>query len=82
MFFHDVAFEGGPTGMWVLKTMNGFARGFASRFAALSFAADDAAERTRAGSAVGIRVQGADGIWRAFDARMKGMPSLPQARQG
>jgi hypothetical protein len=81
MFFHDVPFEGGPSGMWVLKSVNGLGRRFASRCAALAFAADDAAERTRTGGAVGIRVQGADGVWRAFDARMKGMPSLPQARQ-
>ena len=82
MFFHDVPYEGNPAGVWVVKTVNGFARRFTSRFAALAFATDDAAERTRAGGDVIIRVEGADGVWRAFDARMKGVPCLPQARQG
>ncbi len=82
MFFHDVPFEGDPAGVWVVKTVNGFARRFTSRFAALAFATDDAAQRTRAGGAVTIRVEGADGVWRAFDARMKGMPSSPEARHG
>jgi hypothetical protein len=82
MFFHDVPYESDPTGVWVLKTANGFARRFTSRFAALAFATDDAAECTRAGSAMVIRVEGADGVWRAFDARMKGVPCLPEARHG
>jgi hypothetical protein len=82
MFFHDVPFAGDPTGVWVVKAVNGFARQFTSRFAALAFATDDAAQRTRAGGAVTIRVEGADGVWRAFDARMKGMPSSPEARHG
>lgn len=82
MFFHDLPFEGDPTGVWVLRTVNGFARRFTSRFAALAFATDDAAERTSAGSPVTIRVEGADGVWRAFDARMKGVPCQLQIRQG
>ena len=82
MFFHDVPFESDPTGVWVVKTVNGFARRFTSRFAALAFATSDAAERTHAGSAVIIRVEGADGVWRVFDAWMKGVPCLPQALQG
>jgi hypothetical protein len=82
MFFHDVPYECDPTGVWVLKTVNGFARRFISRLAALAFATDDAAECARAGSAVVIRVEGADGVWRAFDARMQSLPCLPLARQG
>lgn len=82
MFSHDVPYESDPTGVWVLKTVNGFARRFTSRFAALAFATDDATEHTRAGSPVIIRVEGADGVWRAFDARMQGLPSLPLAQRG
>lgn len=82
MFFHDVPYEGKPAGVWVLRTENGFARRFTSRLAALAFATDDAAERTLAGDALIIRVEGADGVWRAFDAHMKGVPCLPHARQG
>lgn len=81
MFFHDVPFDGDPTGVWVLEAMNGFARRFTSRFAALAFATDDAAQRTRAGDAVIIRVEGADGVWRAFDAQIKGMPGPARVRQ-
>jgi hypothetical protein len=82
MFFHDVPFAGDPTGVWVVQAVNGFARQFTSRFAALAFATDDAAQRARAGDEVTIRVEGADGVWRAFDARIKGMPGSPEARHG
>jgi hypothetical protein len=81
MFVHQVAYAPDASGMWSLKTISGLGQRFTSRFAALAFATRDAAERVRAGAAVVIRVEGADGVWRAFDAGMKGMP-LPAARAG
>lgn len=81
MFVHQVAYDPDASGVWSLKAVSGLVRRFSSRFAALAFATRDAAERVRAGAAVVIRVQGADGVWRSFDAGMKGMP-LPAARAG
>lgn len=81
MFVHQVAYSPDASGEWMLKTMSGLAQHFSSRFAALAFATRDASERVRAGAAVVIRVEGADGVWRAFDAGMKSMP-LPVAHAG
>lgn len=80
MFFHQVTFAPDASGVWMLRTMSGLAQRFTSRSSALAFAAHDAAERKRCGAAVVIRVEGADGIWRSFDAGMKGMP--PPVRAG
>lgn len=81
MFVHQVAYAPDDSGGWKLKSASGLAQRFSSRFAALAFATRDAAERARAGAAVVIRVEGADGVWRAFDDGMNGMP-LPAARAG
>lgn len=82
MFFHDVPFEGSPVGAWVLNMQDGLVRCFRSRHAALAFASDDAAEQERCGAKVAIRVEGADGVWRTFDAQMKGLPYGAWVRHG
>jgi hypothetical protein len=81
MFVHQLAYAPDDSGVWILKAINGVARRFSSRVAALNFAMRDAAERALPGVAGVISVQGADGVWRSFDSGMKGMP-LPAARHG
>lgn len=81
MFVHQIAYAPNASGLWMLNSISGLGRQFNSRLSALAFAEKDAGERVRGGEAVLIRVQGADSVWRSFDASMQGL-SQPTARAG
>jgi hypothetical protein len=73
MVIYDVPYQPVPDGNWTVKASDDGQKAFPTRNDALRFAIDAALDAHRHGDDAAISIEGADGRWRLFDERAKGI---------
>jgi hypothetical protein len=73
MVIYDVAYAPVQDGNWTVKASDDGFKEFSTRNDALRFAIDAALVARKHGDDAAVSIEGADGRWRMFDERAKGL---------